>query len=82
MKMVQRSQNGLKHYGKKENCSLRAISPFPSVFSKDLYCRHVKQGLVWKRVNHLLGSTFSDICALTALNMAEQAARQIPKGCM
>ena len=24
------------------NCSLRAISPFPTVFSKDLYCRHVK----------------------------------------
>ena len=21
---------------------LRAISPFPAVFSKDLYCRHVK----------------------------------------
>ena len=28
--------------GKGENCSLRAISPFPTVFSKDLYCRHVK----------------------------------------
>ena len=28
----------------------RAISPFPSVFSKDLYRRHVKPGLVWERV--------------------------------
>ena len=28
--------------GKRRNCSLRAISPFPSVFSKDMYCRHVK----------------------------------------
>ena len=28
--------------GKRRNCSLRAISPFPAVFSKDLYCRHVK----------------------------------------
>ena len=28
--------------GKRRNCSLRAISPFPTVFSKDLYCRHVK----------------------------------------
>ena len=27
---------------KRRNCSLRAISPFPTVFSKDLYCRHVK----------------------------------------
>ena len=28
--------------GKEKNCSLRAISPFPTVFSKALYCRHVK----------------------------------------
>ena len=28
--------------GKRRNCSLRAISPFPRVFSKDLYRRHVK----------------------------------------
>ena len=33
---------GRKHCGKRRNCSLRAISPFPTVFSKDLYCRHVK----------------------------------------
>ena len=31
-----------KHCGKRRNCLLRAISPFPAVFSKDLYCRHVK----------------------------------------
>ena len=31
-----------KHGGKRRNCSLRAISPFPTVFSKDLYCRPVK----------------------------------------
>ena len=30
-----------KHCGKRRNCSLRAISPFPTVFSKDLSCRHV-----------------------------------------
>ena len=30
------------HCGKRRNCLLRAISPFPTVFSKDLYCRHVK----------------------------------------
>ena len=28
--------------GKGKNCSLRAISPFPTVFSKDLYCGHLK----------------------------------------
>ena len=37
-----------KHCGKRRNCSLRAISPFPSVFSKDFYC---KPFLVWERVN-------------------------------
>ena len=31
-----------KRCGKRRNCSLRAISPFPTVFSKDLYYRHVK----------------------------------------
>ena len=35
-------QKGRKHCGKRRNCSLRAISPFPTVFSNDLYCRHVK----------------------------------------
>ena len=35
---------GRKHCGKRRNCSLRAISPFPTVFSKDLYCRNVKLG--------------------------------------
>ena len=35
-------QMGRKHSGKRRNCSSRAISPFPAVFSKDLYCRHVK----------------------------------------
>ena len=28
--------------GKGENCLLQAISPFSTVFTKDLYCRHVK----------------------------------------
>ena len=27
-------------------CSLRAISPFPTVFSKDMCCRHVKKRLI------------------------------------
>ena len=33
---------GRKHCGKRRKCSLGAISPFPGVFSKDLYCRHEK----------------------------------------
>ena len=35
-------QIGRKHCEKRRNCSLRAISSFPTVFSKDFYCRHVK----------------------------------------
>ena len=35
-------QTGRKHCGKRRNCSLRAISPFSTVFSKDLHCRRVK----------------------------------------
>ena len=32
---------GRKHCGKRRNCSLRAISPFPTVFSKGLFPRGV-----------------------------------------
>ena len=35
-------QTDRKHGGKMRNCSLRAISLFPTVFSKGLFCRHVK----------------------------------------
>ena len=34
-------QTARKHYVNRRNCLLRAISPFPTLFSKDLYCRHV-----------------------------------------
>ena len=34
--------NWVENCGKRRNCSLRAISSLPTVFSKDLYCRHVK----------------------------------------
>ena len=36
------TETGRKHCAERRNCSLRAISPFPTVFSGDLYCRHVK----------------------------------------
>ena len=39
----------VENTGKRRNCSSRAISPFPTMFSKDLYCRHIKnQGLFGK----------------------------------
>ena len=40
--IVGKGEIARKHCGKRRNCSLRAISPFPTVFSKDLYSRHVK----------------------------------------
>ena len=40
-----------KHCGKRRNCSLRAISPFPTVLSKDLYSRH---GLLGKWLKDIL----------------------------
>ena len=36
-------QMGRKHCGKRRNCSLRAISPFPTVFSIGLFPRGVKR---------------------------------------
>ena len=36
-------QTGRKHCGKRRNCSLRAISPFPTVFSKGLFPWGVKR---------------------------------------
>ena len=36
-------QTGGKHCGKRRNCLLRAISPFPTVFSKGLFHRGVKR---------------------------------------
>ena len=35
-------QTGKTPCWKRRNCSLRVISPFPTVFSKHLFCRHVK----------------------------------------
>ena len=31
-----------KHCGKRRNCSLRAISPFPTMFSKAVWCWYIK----------------------------------------
>ena len=34
--------NTVEKAARRRNCSLQAISPFPTVFSNDLYCRNVK----------------------------------------
>ena len=43
-------QMGRKHYGERRNCSLRAISPLSTVFSKDL---HWSQGLCGKGLSYV-----------------------------
>ena len=64
---------GRKHCGKRRNCSLRAIFPFPTVFSKDLYCRQVKtrvclfgKGLREVTVSFLL-SLCPSVCSIFCL---------------
>ena len=41
-------QKGRKHCGKRRNCLLRTSSPFPAVFSKDMYRRYLKPCHVWE----------------------------------
>ena len=53
-------QIGRKHCGKRRNCSLRAISPFPMVISKDLYLQARKnQRLFGKGINTQNASVFA-----------------------
>ena len=47
--------------GKKRNCSLRAISPFPNVFSKELYRRHLSRAcLIWYPARPILWPGIDD----------------------
>ena len=39
-----------KHCGKRRNCSLRAIPPFPTMFSKAVICRRVEMSIMESRV--------------------------------
>ena len=53
-------QTGRKHCGKRRDCSLRAISPFPTLFSKDLYCRHVKtRACNWNKILISFGANWT-----------------------
>ena len=40
--MAERFPNGQKTLLEKDKLILEHFCPFPTVFSKDLYCRHVK----------------------------------------
>ena len=54
--MAESTPKGIKHCGKRRNCLLQAISPFPTVFSKDLYCRQVKTRACLEKSRHDCGS--------------------------
>ena len=56
--------------GKRRNCSLRAISSFPDVFSKDLYYRHVK-------TRACLGKDKQDIFILNLHTMEKNKSRSV-----
>ena len=54
MKLVVCSTKGVYNaVGKGEICSLRAISPYSTMFSKELYGIRVKTRACWERVNPL-----------------------------
>ena len=58
------------HCGKRRNCSLREISPFPALFSKDLYCRQVKTGICLQKgytnlvITHILKGTIESVLSI------------------
>ena len=58
---------GRKHCGKRRNCSLRGISPFPTIFSKGLFPRVVKSwDCVVKKLNLLPNDKTLDWSKLNA----------------
>ena len=61
---------GRKQCGKRRNCSL-AISPFPTVFSKDLFCRQVKRSLFGKGLNWTNLRSLYNIEFRVIVNIAE-----------
>ena len=61
-------QMGRKHGGKRRNCLLRAISPFPTVFSKGSFPRASKGVIVWEWVNPFLNKPwFLSVCSTSLL---------------
>ena len=55
MKIPESSPRGRKHCEKRRHCSLRAISPFLTVFLQYLYCRQVKSTIYKKAFKRNVG---------------------------
>ena len=73
---------GRKHYGKRRNCSLRAISPFPTVFSKGLFPWSIKRYNGVVMVNPLPDNKILDWSKLKAFsdNKRNVNQKQVPFG--
>ena len=57
---------GREHWGKRRNCWLRKISPFPTVFSKEFY-RHVKTRACLGKRQAYLFCTFTFFLSIKSL---------------
>ena len=65
-KFLKRVENTVR---KREICSFRAITHFPTVFKGPVLQKHKKTGLVWERVKHLLEIVQKTwICELSPLD--------------
>ena len=71
LKMAKVLQKGRKRCWKRRNCSLRAISPCPTVFSKDFNYRHVKTRACWERVNYFVKQCLKAYLYVTSRFMGE-----------
>ena len=54
-------QTDRKHFGERRICSLRANFPFPRVFSKDMYCRHLKSKASMRKAKRYINALFLPI---------------------
>ena len=74
-------QMGRKHCGKRRNCSLRAISPFPTVFSKGLFPRGRQKASLCGNglINRYTFSTYPKILFISLNTCQCQEIGQEPK---
>ena len=73
---------GRKHCGKRRNCSLRASSPFPTVFSKDLYYRHVKTRACLEKGQYILSYIYLFQIAIYCLPYIQSCLNPVIYGLM
>ena len=64
-----------------KNCSLRAISPFPTVFSEDLYSRRVKtRACLGKGLSYMHDSSRTLCKKMTENTVSLRGLRRLTRG--